>query len=295
MANIAQISESGTSTIRRESRITAIVISLPTAVSRREVVEQYLSRLNVPWRFFDAERFRSGSLNSKIGIEISETLSDGEVGCFLSHLSVWNEIRDLDVDYAIVLEDDTILIPAMDYYSLFELLRDLSIEFIRLTATRIVRAPTLAYFGPLYGWMCRITHPKYGIGTAAYAITPRTAGVLCDAVSKIDTPVDLWLERYGNHRVPIYNLFPAPAIEMRSQTTILSRGPDQSSVGILDYAIKRIRLAFVDVLDEWSLLKLDNVLRKRIDRLHPGMAVWPHSELRRHLRKLLPPWNSINL
>lgn len=294
MANIGQISDPGSSTERRESRITAIVISLPTAVSRREVVEQYLSRVNVPWRFFDAERFQSGSLNSNAGIEITKELSDGEVGCFLSHLSVWNEIRDLDVDYAIVLEDDTILIPAVDYYSLFELLRDLGIEFIRLSATRIERAPTLAYLGPLYGWMCRITHPRYGIGTAAYAITPRSAGVLCHAVSRIDVPVDHWLERHSNHRVPIYNLFPAPAIEMRSQTTIPSRGPDQSSVGILDYAIRRIRLAFVDGLNEWSLLKLDNVLRKRIDRLHPGMAVWPHSELRRHLRKLLRPWNSIN-
>ena len=295
MANIAQISERGTSTERHKSRITAIVISLPTSASRREVVEQYLSRLNVPWRFFDAERFRSGSLNTNTSIEIAKTLPDGEVGCFLSHLSVWNEIRDLDVDYAIVLEDDTILMPAVDYYSLFELLRDLSIELIRLTASRIVRAPTLAYLGPLYGWICRITHPKYGLGTAAYAITPRTAGLLCDAVSKIDAPVDLWLERYSNHRIPIYNLFPAPVIEMRSQSTIPSRSPDQSSVGVLDYAIKRIRLAFVDGLDEWSLLKLDNVLRKRIDRLHPGMAVWPHSELRRHLRKLLRPWNSINL
>ena len=198
------------------------------------------------------------------------------------------KIRNMDVDFAIILEDDTVLIPSVDFRALFGLLREVGVDVIRLATQRIERSRTLAHFQPIGVYLCRVTYPRYGLGTGCYAITPQAAGALYAGASNIDVPVDHWLERYRNHRIPIYNLFPAPGIEIGAQPTIF-RPTNQQSQGLSSYALARAELALVDGLDEWRLLRLDNILRKRIDRLSPGMAVWPHSELRRRLRRLLRP------
>jgi glycosyl transferase family 25 len=270
-----------------DCRIAVIVISLPTAQSRRQVIEQYLSKVNLPWQFFEAQRYDSAAFRPETGLEISGKLFNGEVGCFLSHRSLWQEIKNMPVDYVIVLEDDTVLIPSVNYHALFALLRELDIGVIRLETHQMGRASALAYLGPLYGFLYRVVRPRYGLGTGCYALTPRAAAGLYAAVTRIDVPVDLWLERYRNHHTPIYNLFPAPAIEIRSQSTIPKDTSSQTAQGFLSYAIGRVGLALEDGFDQWTLAGLDNVLRERIDRLYPGMAVWPHSELRRHLKKLL--------
>ena len=266
-------------------RITVRVISLPDFEFRRQVVEQYLSKIDLPWHFFEATRYVAGSLEDGDKVEISGKLDIGNIGCFLSHRSLWREIKDADVDYAIILEDDTVLIPSLDFRALFRLLRDFDIEVIRLTTHQIEAAKTLARLGSLYGFVYRVTRPRYGLGTGGYALTPRAAAKFYDAATRIEVPIDLWLERYRNHHVPIYNLFPPAAIEIRSPSSIhpLIRRP----AGFMDYLMSRVHRELTDGVDQWRLSRLDNALRARIDRLHPGMAVWPRSELRKHLRPLL--------
>jgi glycosyl transferase family 25 len=270
---------------RHDIRLAIRVISLPSAESRRRVIEQYLSKIDMPWGFFEARRYISGSIENDDGIEISSHLDVGNVGCFLSHRSLWKEIKDLDVDYAIILEDDTVLIPSLDFPALFLLLRDLGIEVIRLTTHQIGAAITLARLGSLYGCLYRVTRPRYGLGTGGYALTPRAAAGFYRAASRIEVPIDLWLERFRNHRIPIYNLFPAAAIEIRSPSSIFPSFPGPT--GFIDYAIKRLELALVDGFDQWKLSRIDTALRRRIDGLYPGMAVWPRSELRRKIRQLI--------
>ena len=270
---------------RPDIRIAIFVISLPNAISRRQVVEQYLSKMDLPWSFFEGTRYVAGSLEGDDLIEITNNLDAGNIGCFLSHRSLWREIKDADVDYAIILEDDTVLIPSLDFRALFRLLRDFDIEVIRLTTHHIEVAKTLARLGSLYGFLYRVTRPRYGLGTGGYALTPRAAAKFYEAATQIEVPVDLWLERYRNHHVPIYNLFPPAAIEIRSPSSInpLIKTP----AGFMDYVMTRVYRGLTDGVDQWRLSRLDNALRTRIDRLHPGMVVWPRSELRKHLRQLL--------
>jgi glycosyl transferase family 25 len=282
--------EATMSTNPQGRRLTAIVISLPDSTSRRQIIKEYLSRIDLPWSFFEAKRYIFGA-SEENNIDIGKDLSEGEVGCFLSHLSVWKEIMAMDVDYAIVLEDDTVLIPSLDYHALFALLRDFGIDFIRLTARRIDRAVHLAHLESQYGLLGRITAPKYNLGTGCYALTPRAASVFCAAVSRIEQPIDHWLERFRNHGIPIYDLFPPSAIEIRSQTTI-RHTPHRCSTGLFAYLLRRIARLFADGLDEWRLTRRDNALRRRIERLRPGVVAWPRAELRKHLRQLLRPWNS---
>ena len=72
-------------------RISVFVISLPDATNRRRVIEEYLSRVDLPWQFFEAERYVSGISERDYGVKCAGTLSNGEVGCFLSHRSLWKK------------------------------------------------------------------------------------------------------------------------------------------------------------------------------------------------------------
>jgi glycosyl transferase family 25 len=274
-----------TSRTDRQPRIAIFVISLPDAEKRRRVIAEYLSRVDFPWSFFEAVRYKPNAVQSNDRVEIRGELSNGQVGCFLSHRALWREISNSQLDYAIVLEDDNVLIPTMDFLGLFSLLSQLGLSYIRLTTHQIVKAKTLIMLGDLFGLVCRILRPKYGLGTGAYALTPEAARQLYASAVCIDNPIDLWLERYSNHGVAIYNLFPAAAVEIRTQSTI--QAPASTRFGFVTYAIQRIVRGVLDGLDQWKLSRLDDALRKRADLLYPGMAVWPRSELRRHCRRLL--------
>ena len=47
-----------------DMRIAILIISLPNALSRRQVVKQYLSKIDLPWSFFEGTRYVAGSLES---------------------------------------------------------------------------------------------------------------------------------------------------------------------------------------------------------------------------------------
>jgi glycosyl transferase, family 25 len=269
----------------QQLRIAVFVVSLPDAEKRRSVIAEYLSRVNLPWSFFDGFRYNPKCRPDPNKIEIHDELSTGQVGCFLSHRALWKEIGNSRLDYAIVLEDDTVLIPSLDFFALFSLLSQLGLSYIRLTTHHIDKAKTLIELGYLYGLVCRIIRPKYGLGTGAYALTPEAARQLYASAVCIDNPIDLWLERYSNHGIAIYNLFPAPAIEIRTQSTIQVPAPNRD--GFIAYVIRKITRGVLEGLDQWKLSKLDDALRKRADLLYPGMAVWPRSELRKYVRRLL--------
>lgn len=266
-------------------RIAVFVISLPDAERRRSVIAEYLSRVNLPWSFFDGFRYSPESSPGPDDVEILKGPSNSQVGCFLGHRAVWKRIAESQLDYAIVLEDDTVLIPSVDFPALFSLFSQLSLGYVRLSTHFIVKAKTLVSLGSPFGVICRITQPRYGIGMQAYALTPETARHLYNSASRIDDPVDLWIERYSNHGIAIYNLFPAPAIEIRTQSQI--QQPPQNREAFLSYVIRKVTRGLLDHQDQRRLSRLDDVLRKRADQLHPGTGVWPRSELRRYMGRML--------
>jgi GR25 family glycosyltransferase involved in LPS biosynthesis len=42
------------------------------------------------------------------------TLTRGELGCFLSHRAIWQRVVDADLPYALIMEDDCLLFPTVD-------------------------------------------------------------------------------------------------------------------------------------------------------------------------------------
>lgn len=90
------------------------VINLPASINRRREMEKQLSKLDMKYNFIDAvdgrnldklyiDKYYSSRESLKLH---GRELSRGELGCALSHLSIYREMITLGSDYAVILEDD---------------------------------------------------------------------------------------------------------------------------------------------------------------------------------------------
>ena len=87
------------------------VISLKNAKNRREHISQQFSKQDIDFKFFDAVTpINSAEVAKKLAINITNTsLSPNEIGCLLSHVSVWQHALASDLPYIGVFEDDIYL------------------------------------------------------------------------------------------------------------------------------------------------------------------------------------------
>jgi glycosyl transferase family 25 len=88
------------------------VINLPHRLDRREFMESRLKKLNLNFKFFDAiygkeltdipkikKMFKGNDFNYRRGV----------IGCTLTHLELWKQLVNSNLDYLVILEDDVIL------------------------------------------------------------------------------------------------------------------------------------------------------------------------------------------
>lgn len=101
------------------------VISLERCQERRQSIEHNLQSLNLPYEIFPAVDGSCLSESDKALVEtvddlyldlpngkqilIKDKLINGEIGCALSHLKLYQKIIDMGLNYACILEDDSIL------------------------------------------------------------------------------------------------------------------------------------------------------------------------------------------
>jgi hypothetical protein len=93
-------------------KIPVFVISLARAPERRSAISQHLTDLDIEYRLIDAVDGKAMAES-----QIAELLAPGKdmhpgaVGCYLSHINVYEIIRDENIEVALVLEDDARLDP----------------------------------------------------------------------------------------------------------------------------------------------------------------------------------------
>lgn len=88
------------------------VISLDSAVERRQHIEAEFKKYLVDFNFYDAiTPVTSDEAAKSVGIDLSRRgdLTKGEVACLLSHVMLWKKIVDLDLKYMAIFEDDIYL------------------------------------------------------------------------------------------------------------------------------------------------------------------------------------------
>lgn len=96
------------------------VISLPEAVERRAGIKKQLDALGIAFEFVDAvrgsaltkeQRAQMVGPESEMVKHIDRVLTDGEIGCALSHQRVYDRVIQERFESAFVLEDDALLLP----------------------------------------------------------------------------------------------------------------------------------------------------------------------------------------
>lgn len=142
-------------------------------------------------------------------------LGAGEVGCFLSHRACWQRIVDLDLDYALITEDDLSLDPNLWSEALDLIAAHANADsFIRLPAKQretsahmIDRRPHAELFQP------RVI----GLQTVCQVVGKTAARRLLEASEQLDRPVDTFLQMHWVTQQPIHTILPNGVSELTDQ------------------------------------------------------------------------------
>jgi glycosyl transferase family 25 len=199
------------------------VISLERATERREYMADLVSRLGLTAEFVSAvdgkqlspeQRARYSSRRARriYGCE----MTDSEIGCYMSHLAIYNRMIEEDIETVLVLEDDISCVAD---------LRGVLDEVIRLPrdAWQVIR---------LQSSKTSITEPANGrgqgerivgvgerdiyrirtsiLGGCAYLIRRPAAEAMLLRSGRIDMPIDQTLDRYWENGIVPYVLRPTP-------------------------------------------------------------------------------------
>jgi glycosyl transferase family 25 len=192
-----------------------LVVSLEAAETRRSAFAARAAGTSLGWRFFDACTGPAPGMTideSAIRRNKGRPMSKGEIGCYASHFSIWQDMIARGIRQAIILEDDTVV----DWAYLELLARtDLhaeGIDYLRLYAKRptwqhVVRGDFLQH--------SRTVVELVGLayGTQGYAITLEGARRLAAHCRVVRRPIDDEMDRSWVHGLPNLLLYPAPILE----------------------------------------------------------------------------------
>ena len=192
------------------------VVSLTGATARRSVFSARAQGARIPWQFFPAcTGVVDGLAYDAAAVERNKgrQLTAGEIGCYASHFSIWQQMVSRRVPQCIVLEDDTLV----DWSLLAALsgvdLAQRRMHYLRLYAkkpalTRIVERELIPNSRRVV-----VEYAGYAYGTQGYALTLEGARAFLRACAVIRRPVDDEMDRSWEHGIRNLGLFPAPVIE----------------------------------------------------------------------------------
>lgn len=207
------------------------VVSMKGSSARRESFEKLAEAADLNWEFFDARTQAEEPLSYSESLSrrrFGRPLSKGEVGCYVSHYKLWEELLTSPADQMIVLEDDVIV----DWNALKAIAEFdcgvAGIDVLRLFATHPFR-----FVPAMYRFLSEHHHivrsKGFAFGTQGYLVTRRGAEAFLAGGTTIYEPVDWRISRYWDYRLPCYVIFPFPILERHATSTIGSAGRETTT------------------------------------------------------------------
>lgn len=190
------------------------LINLPRSVARREKMEAQLTAIGLPYALFpgvdgraEAERLYANTDIAAFEQNMGRKILIGGLGCYHSHLAVWETFLASGKPVALILEDDTVFhddfLPALragmhakehwDFLKLNKIRAKLPVSQGRIGPYRLN-----AYIGP-------------ATGTAAYLIKRETAARLLTAMRRVTRATDHEINRFFVHDFRLRGLEPFPS------------------------------------------------------------------------------------
>lgn len=207
----------------RSARSTPIhVISLTSALDRRESFSRSIEGQDLDWRFFNAHRQPDGIRYDEAAAirHHGRPLQPGELGVYSSHSALWRQLlADPTTNQYLILEDDVIadwsairMLCAIDYAAE-------GMEYLKLFYK--LPSPHLPHRRnwPVPGfYVVRLYGKPYG--AQGYFITKKAAARFLELYTDAVRPIDDQTDRFWENGIPNLCLFPFPIMEEYRESTI---------------------------------------------------------------------------
>lgn len=216
------------------------VISLARCTDRRNAIDVQLTRLGIPYVFFDAVDGRAAepdprspfpiiAYRGRYGIARTAT----ELACFASHYLLWQKCVEIG-EPIVILEDDLRLGKGFAKAVRFAA-EEVGADLVRLCALDERPATQLRALADDFTLVRFIRGPS---GAQAYVIGPRGARKLLAGCDVIRDPVDDYIDRFWHHGAASLAIVPWQAEEVKVPSNI-DRATAPMGLGKLRFKIER--------------------------------------------------------
>lgn len=206
------------------SAIAVFVISLKRSQERRDYISAQLQAQNIDFNFFDAidggdksnPLLKRYNYAKRLWLSSGKMPTNGEIGCYASHYSLWQKCVDMGQPL-VVVEDDAKICPNAAKTQMIAAEKIQQYGFLRLES--VIRGETILME---QGEHYRISHMSDNFGgLRAYAIAPWAAQKLLNGSKSWSLPVDNYIGAPYFHGMESYHLHPEFAEDTRPfETTI---------------------------------------------------------------------------
>jgi len=212
------------------------VISLADAIQRRKNVEKQLTEADLDFSLFDGLRAKNGFSEYFNGydeyqyqINTGRKATEGEIGCYASHLALWKLCVDRNQPI-MIMEDDFHL--KEHFVEAFHEVEKLINEYgyIRLQTERRAKKKLVKQIGKF----SLFYYTKMPHSLMCYAISPAIAKQFIAHSQILTAPVDVMIKKIWEHRQRLYGLTPYQVEEDRlsQMTNIHGRVKHRKSTAI---------------------------------------------------------------
>ena len=200
--------------------IPVFVISLQEETARREAIADHLKNRGFEFQFFDAIDGRQMNVLEHPDYDAKKRraahgrdLKPGELGCFLSHRGIYEEIVKQDLGFALIVEDDARF--DENTKDVLEVLLDKDFDFdiVRLLGSPKVAKGKHRKIIPILKdfWLVRLrTAPG---GAHATLVSRKGAEKIVKATQKFAFPIDTVLGRSWETGIDAYSIQPGLAVQ----------------------------------------------------------------------------------
>ena len=230
------------------------LINLDKSEKRLENSNKQLSNFNILFERIsavnvtqDRDKELRNYYDSKLNyFKYYKSLTDGEIGCYLSHRKVWQKIVQENIEYALVLEDDFLLHKGLkDIDKLLKVI-DQPWDLIKLgeIPNKRIKQRILEV-----GDLSLIKFRKTPHGTYAYLITIEGAKKMLKHSDPFSRPVDIDMQHIWEHKCKILGVLNNPFTHMDGES-------DLKAIGNRDKTKRRPLIQLVNVVYEKIMLFL---------------------------------------
>lgn len=215
----------------KKKMLKTFIISLRRTPHRSKILQQQLQKQNINFELFEAvdgmsldlSQYKKRIKDRFLKIRRGFGLTRGEIGCFLSHYTLWEWMLKQQIPYILILEDDVRieinllnvlnqLVKTEWYWEVINLMPAWNTKLVDRCLFSLDSNHNLVRFSSYTGG-----------GTVSYLISLEGAKKLLKFCFYLREPIDNLYEKWWLNKVKFYSINPPIFLHFREDTTILNR------------------------------------------------------------------------